>query len=326
MTTPTTTDATPTTTPKPQDETALQPAGPRSAVRISGAGLQPTTVDELWRLAQYAASSDIVPKDFRNKPYNVLIAAQHAMECGVPWLTGVQGTAIINGRPGFYGDLMLAVVISSPVYVKHVEYYEVKGERRAGLVADDWKNDETAAVCVCWRRGQEEPTMRRFNVGQAKKARLLTKEGPWTEYPDRQLQMRARAFALRDTFPDVLKGMTHSAEELRDLPPEPSSAAPDVVDREPRRLSETRHDFIDREADTRRAPDMVLIGPARVVKVEPFLNVFTFTLHDGTQIDAPEAADAMELEKCIGTDHQFRYKCTRGDDKRLQLVSFAIAD
>lgn len=51
----------------------------------------------------------------------------------------------------------------------------------------------------------------------ARKAGLAGKQGPWTSYPKRMRQMRARAFALRDVFPDVLRGMP-VAEELMDTP------------------------------------------------------------------------------------------------------------
>jgi len=52
-------------------------------------------------------------------------------------------------------------------------------------------------------------------VEDAKRAGLWAKQGPWTAYPKRMMQMRARGFALRDAFPDVLKGMI-TAEEAQD--------------------------------------------------------------------------------------------------------------
>tara|TARA_R110002020_G_scaffold37892_1_gene114463 strand:- start:30 stop:494 length:465 start_codon:yes stop_codon:yes gene_type:complete len=51
----------------------------------------------------------------------------------------------------------------------------------------------------------------------AKKAKLWGKPGPWTQYPARMLQVRARAMALRDQFADVLSGI-HIGEEVRDIP------------------------------------------------------------------------------------------------------------
>jgi len=329
-----TTPATATETEKSEARPALvTPARQLPPIRTGMSGLMPTTVDEMWRLAQYAAASDIVPKDFRGKPHNVLIAMEHGLECGVPWMQAIQNTAVINGRPGFYGDLFLAVIMNSDAYVKHDEYYLVQGKRTDMLTAEDLKRGDTCAVCTFWRRGLEEPRTRKFSIDQAKRANLLGKQGPWQEFPDRQLQMRARAFAGRDTFPDVLKGMSRPAEELMDIPSEVEDQQPvqqpDV--REVRRVSDTRHDFIDRTADLRSdAPSVppapqVMFGPVKVVNVEPFLGFFTVTLADGTKIDTTEPADAMELEKVKGTDHAFRFTCTRVDNN-LQLVTFAIAD
>jgi hypothetical protein len=52
-------------------------------------------------------------------------------------------------------------------------------------------------------------------MDDAKAAGLMGKQGPWTNYPKRMRQMRARGFAVRDVFPDVLKGIP-VAEELMD--------------------------------------------------------------------------------------------------------------
>ncbi len=49
----------------------------------------------------------------------------------------------------------------------------------------------------------------------AKKAGLWGKAGPWSQYPKRMLQMRARSFALRDKFADALSGLI-MAEEAQD--------------------------------------------------------------------------------------------------------------
>jgi RecT family len=319
--------------------TALQRRETKTPVRM---GVAPQSVDEAWRLAQLVAGSDLVPKDFRGKPHNVLIAMELGLEVGVPWLQAVQGTAVINGRPGFFGDLFLGVIMASPLYLDHDEYFEVSVERtvqedgkavkrlvferRDGLVAEDWKRDDTAAVCTFYRRGKERPTTRRFTVGQAKKANLLAKQGPWQEYPDRQLQMRARSFAGRDTFPEALKGVK-TAEELRDYP------EPEVIEtpKEVRRLSETALRAETAPATVAApaaalATTEVVLAPALVANVEQFMGGFTLTLGDGTKVDLTETADAIELEKFKGTKHRVRLTCARSGDGNLQLQSFGIAD
>ncbi|HFL6103668.1 TPA: hypothetical protein ACG4NN_004457, partial [Stenotrophomonas maltophilia] len=97
------------------------------------------------------------------------------------------------------GDAVIALVRSSPL----CEYI---------TEADDGGT----AVCRVKRRGESEE-VRTFSMDDAKVAGLLGKSGPWTQYPKRMRQMRARAFALRDVFPDVLRGMP-IAEEVMDIP------------------------------------------------------------------------------------------------------------
>ena len=220
-------------TPDPTPTTALQPAAPTSKTpaRI---GIAPTTLDEGWRLAQMMAKSDLVPKSFRNHPEDVLVAIQLGTEIGFAPMQALQSIAVINGRPSVWGDGFLALIMASPLYRDHDEYYEVDGQRRNGLTAEDLKKDTTAAVCTFYRHGKAQPVTRGFTVAQAKKAQLLGKDGPWQSYPDRMLLMRARSWAGRDCFPDLLRGI-RTAEEALDA--RETIDAPIV--REVRRVSET---------------------------------------------------------------------------------------
>ena len=71
----------------------------------------------------------------------------------------------------------------------------------------------------------KSPIIRTFSIAEARKARLLGKSGPWQDYRGRMLQMRARGFALRDGFADVLKGL-NIREEVEDIPKEKESHLP----------------------------------------------------------------------------------------------------
>jgi hypothetical protein len=214
--------------------TALTPAAPpaKTPVRI---GVAPTSLDEAWRLAQHMANSDLVPKSFRSKPEDVLVAIQLGTEIGLAPMQALQSIAVINGRPSVWGDGFLALIMGSALYRNHDEYYEVEGQRVDGLNAEALKKDTTAAVCTFWRRGKPEPVTRRFTIGQAKKAQLLDKKDtPWIGYPDRMLLMRARSWAGRDCFPDLLRGI-RTAEEALD---ERETIDAPIV-REVKRVSET---------------------------------------------------------------------------------------
>jgi hypothetical protein len=194
------------TIPKPQNAPAL--TGARQI------GLTPQSIDEALRMAEIMAKASIVPKDYQGNPGNILVAIQWGAEIGLPPLQAMQNLAVINGRPALWGDAVIALV------------------RGSGLL-DSIHEEITADVATCTvkRRG-EPPASRSFSVEDAKRAGLYGKQGPWQQYPKRMLQMRARAWALRDVFPDVLRGV-HVAEEAQDMPNERPMGQAEVISTEP---------------------------------------------------------------------------------------------
>ncbi len=183
-------------------ELAIVDAPPQRAT------LAPRNMEEGLRFSEYLSQSSFVPKDFQGKPANVLVAVQFGMEIGLGPMQALQSIAVINGRPTLWGDAMLALVMNHPAYEWHKEYLE--GERKEKF--EDWT---LAGVFIIKRRGQDEHLVR-FSVHDAKLASLWGKEGPWKQYPDRMLKLRARGWALRDKFPDALKGMI-AREEAEDF-------------------------------------------------------------------------------------------------------------
>lgn len=176
----------------------------------AGNFLTPKSLEEAMRVADLLSNSDIVPKDYQKKPGNILVALQWGAEIGLQPLQALQNISCINGRPAIWGDAMLALV------------------RQSGLLASiKEEQDDKQATCIIQRKG-EEPHTSTFTMEDAKRAGLAGKAGPWTQYPKRMMQMRARAYALRDVFPDVLKGMAIAEEEQDkeiDVTPEVTQSA-----------------------------------------------------------------------------------------------------
>jgi hypothetical protein len=168
---------------------------------------QPKDLEEGIKFSELLSKSALVPADYQGKPANVLVAIQWGMELGLQPLQALQNIAVINGRPSVYGDALLAMVRSDPRCLGVNEYQEGEG-------------DERTAVCTVKRKhsGEDEEITRTFSVAQAKLAGLWGKRGPWTQYPERMLQHRARGNALRDGFPDVLSGLM-TTEEVQDMAP-----------------------------------------------------------------------------------------------------------
>lgn len=173
-------------------------------------GIVPSSIDEAWRLAEIIANSNFAPKDYKGKPHDVFLAIQMGAEVGLKPMQAVQNISIINGRPCIWGDALLAIVKS------HDEFEFIK---------EDISNE--IATCIVKRKNQPEAKYT-FSMEQAKIAQLLGKDN-WKKYPKRMLQLRARAFCCRDTFPDALKGLD-SAElvsdydrQEKDITPKPKS-------------------------------------------------------------------------------------------------------
>lgn len=312
--------APPANTPDSSTTTALAPRAGKVPARL---GVVPTTVEEGWRLAEMMAKSQLVPKAYRGEHAvaDIMVAVQLGAELGLAPMQALQSIAVINGRPGLWGDGLLGVIMASALYQDHDECFdvsEIRREIRDGLTLDELKLDTTAAIVTFWRHGKPTPTTRRFSVGQARKARLLTKDGPWQEYPDRMLHMRARSWAARDTFPDLLRGL-RAAEELLDLPADdPPAATP------PRRVLRAS-ELADAGAPAAaggRSPGA--LGPTTVAAVD--VTTGLVTLATGGTV-AASAGDAAALAPLAGTDRPLLFTVTRDPESAcVDLVSFQIVD
>lgn len=171
--------------------------------------LVPETLNEAMEFSKILSQSAMIPRDYQGKPANVLVAVQWGMELGLAPMQALQNIAVINGKPSVYGDALLAMV---------------RADTRCRGVKEriEGKGDERVAVCTISRMhidGEVEEIERSFSVNDAKQARLWGKQGPWSQYTERMMQHRARGNAIRDAFPDVIKGLI-TAEEAQDYAPE----------------------------------------------------------------------------------------------------------
>lgn len=207
---------------------------PRSvATRKTAAfSLIPTNFNEAERLAALIAASDFIPKDYKGKPGNVMVAMQMGAEIGLAPLQAVQNIAVINGRPSVWGDAGLAIVQGHKEFQDIIEKFEGTG-------------NALTAVCVLKRKGKE-PVERRFGVADAVAAGLwdtrekvtrwkdgqqkeVRNDSPWHRYAKRMLQMRARWWAMRDLFADALKGVQGAEEIIEAEPPTHDMGPADTI-------------------------------------------------------------------------------------------------
>lgn len=188
-----------------------QPGTGLANFKTDQGALVPTTLAEAMELSRLLAGSQVVPSSYNGKPGNVFAAIQMGATLGLHPMQALQSIAVVNGQPSLWGDGMLAVCRAHPEWGGIEETGD--GESATCTVV---RHERTAAGV------SSSTTTRKFSIADATQAGLVQraqeKGGPWKDYPQRMLQMRARAWALRDAFADALRGIK-SAEEARDRPP-----------------------------------------------------------------------------------------------------------
>ncbi len=216
---------------------ALAPSAPITKLPIQAGGavsaIIPRTIDEAFRMAEAVCAAGMVPDSYkgaddRATASKVLMGIMKGMEVGLPPITALSNIYIVNNRPSIWGDGALAVVQNHPDYAGCVEMIEGKPE-----------TDTYTATCTIRRKTGAEinTTTRTFSWADAKRASLVNK-GPWRQYPQRMLQMRARAWCIRDSFADALSGL-QIREEIEDMNVKPEVVATAFLDEGPAAVAST---------------------------------------------------------------------------------------
>lgn len=199
-------------------ETAVAKREAKPPVEAGGAisALIPRDIDQAFRLATaLAESGDMVPKQYQKRPREIMAAIMKGMEVGLAPMQALASIAVINGRPTVWGDAIPALVQRAG---HHLDC-EIEGE-----------GEKAVAIARLTRGDSGKVIERRFSAADAKRAGLAGKQGPWQQYPQRMLMMRARTWAARDGAADALMGL-HVREEVQDYGPD---AARDITPTAPR--------------------------------------------------------------------------------------------
>jgi hypothetical protein len=143
------------------------------------------------RVAHTLANSNLVPEDYRGRPNDVFVAINMGSELGMEPFQAIQSIAVIEGKPCLYGDGLIGVVRSSP---------------KCLWIKETLSEDGKSATCETQRDGDPQTISATYTMADAVLAGIDTKKN-WKKHPKRMLQMRARAYCLRDAYPDLLKGL-----------------------------------------------------------------------------------------------------------------------
>lgn len=171
--------------------------------QAGGFSLSPNSLQEAMDLANIMSQSEMVPKDYRGNPGNILVAVQMGQELGLKPVQSLQNIAVVNGRPSVWGDGLRAIVMSAPDLCD---------------LRDDFDESTMTARCTITRikNGNKIEFVGEFSQADAQAAGLWGRN-TWKSYPKKMLEWRAFGFAARKAYADRLKGI-QLAEEAQDIP------------------------------------------------------------------------------------------------------------
>lgn len=279
--------------------TALTVVEPRAL--SYGDMLRPRSLDEALKLAEMLARSEMVPKDYKGKAGNIIAAVQMGAELGLAPMQALQNIAVINGRPSVWGDALLALCQAHPDF----EWIQE---------TSDGGGDSKRAICELKRRNNPLPTRCTFSVADAKKANLWGKQGPWSQYPDRMLKLRARGFACRDAFADALRGLA-SAEEAQDIPADRAHVVtqPAEYAEQPRQVATTTLKEVLAGIDSAMTEDELRIVAPSAERLSPTDKAKAKIAYKKRGNELRQAAVAVEQEREPGSDDEPPHDAETGE-------------
>lgn len=157
------------------------------------------------------SASDLLPKQYRGRPENVLVALEYGAALGLAPMAAIQGIHVVEGKPTASAQLIGALV------------------RMAGHRLRVTGNDTEAHAQIIRTDDPDFAFESVWTLDRAARAGL-TGKGVWKSYPAAMLKARAITEVARDACPEVLAGVAYTAEELEPAgPPAVSRHAPPTV-------------------------------------------------------------------------------------------------
>ncbi len=151
--------------------------------------------DHIFDLAKSLAETTFVPAAMRKKPFEVAAAILAGREVGVSPMAALSHIDVINGTPAIDAEMMRALIFKAGHSIQFIE--------------------STASRCVVQgrRAGESDWTKVSFTIDEARQMGLAAKDN-WKRQPQNMLVARATSRLARLIFPDVIGGLSYTADEV----------------------------------------------------------------------------------------------------------------
>lgn len=159
--------------------------------------------NNLFKIGQTFAKSQLVPQNYQGKPEDCMIAIDIANRMGVSPLMVMQGLYVVKGKPSWSGQTCMSMIKASK------EFHKVRPVYFGTPNTDTWgcrveAEDRETGEKV---KGPEVTIqMAKAEGWYSKKDRYGNETSKWQSMPEMMLAYRAAAFFARIYIPNALMG------------------------------------------------------------------------------------------------------------------------
>lgn len=169
----------------------------------------PQSFEVALRMATTLAKSTVVPKDYQGNEGNCLIAIEMASRIDTSPLMVMQGLYIVNGRPAWSSQWIIAMINSSRRYKTELQFTFGEDKEDGGLSCFAWAEDFSGHIV----KGPK------ITMKMAESEGWTNKNGSkWKTMPRVMIQYRAASFFGRMNCPDMIMGI-YSNYEAAEMDP-----------------------------------------------------------------------------------------------------------
>lgn len=182
---------------QPSNNAELMPMPGQSAgtQALQNLEAQAQAMGNAMRIAEAMCSTEMVPKQYRNKPADGAAAILYGAELGLGAIQSLQQVMVINGKPGVEARTMVALL------------------RNHGFTFDV-PEDTNTAVTVIGESPTGETHTSRWTLDDAKTAGY-TSNKLYQQIPRTMLYAKAATEVCRRLGSHILSGIAYSTEELQ---------------------------------------------------------------------------------------------------------------
>lgn len=157
------------------------------------------------RMAGVLAKSTIVPKDYQGNVANSIVALEMAQRLNTSPLMVMQNLYVIQGRPSWSAQYLIAMINGSGKYDMELQFRETQ------------KNGKPFS-CQCWTtKNGREVTGPVIDMDMAQAEGWSTKPGSkWKNLPSIMLRYRSASFFARMNCPEMTLGY-YTVEESKEM-------------------------------------------------------------------------------------------------------------